>query len=110
MFISVTDIRTSFNSVSTAVEAQASNGAQIMGALDTLQETAKQVRSGSGRIQQESGSIQGTVDSLKNISKEVNTSVLDVEQASQGIASSLDIARKIAEGKYLVPPEIEARG
>jgi methyl-accepting chemotaxis protein len=83
---------------------------KIMGALDTLQETTKQVRSGSDRIQEESGSIQGTVDSLKNISKEVNTSVLDVEQASQGIAASLEIARKIAEGKYLVPPEIAACG
>jgi methyl-accepting chemotaxis protein len=109
MFTNVTDIRTSFNSVSTAVEAQASNGSQIMGALETLQETAKQVRSGSDRIQQESGSIQGTVDSLQNISKEVNTSVLDVEQASQGIAESLEIARKIAEGKYLIPPEIKVR-
>jgi methyl-accepting chemotaxis protein len=81
-----------------------------MGALDTLQETAKQVRSGSDRIQQESGSIQGTVGSLQNISQEVNSSVLDVEQASQGIAASLEIARKIAEGKYLVPPEIKVRG
>jgi methyl-accepting chemotaxis protein len=110
MFTNVTDIQTSFNSASTAVEAQASNGAQIMGALDTLQETARQVRSGSDKIQQESGSIQETVGSLKNISREVNTSVLGVEQASQGIAASLDIARKIAEGKYLVPPEIKVHG
>jgi methyl-accepting chemotaxis protein len=107
MFTNVTDIQTSFGSVNTAVEAQASSGKQIMSAIETLQETAEQVRSGSDRIQKESGSIQETVDSLKDISKEVNTSVLDVQQASQGIAVSLEIARKIAEGHYLVPPEIE---
>jgi methyl-accepting chemotaxis protein len=107
MFTNVTDIQTSFHSVNTAVEAQASNGAQIIGALTTLRDTADQVRSGSDKIQQESSSIHETVDNLKGISKEVNTSVVDVQQASKGIAVSLEVARKIAEGRYLVPPEIE---
>jgi methyl-accepting chemotaxis protein len=107
MFTNVTDIQTSFNSVNTAVEAQASNGAQIVGALKTLRDAAEQVRSGSDKIQLESGSIQETVVSLKGISQEVNTSVVDVQHASKGIAVSLDIARKIAEGRYLVPPEIK---
>jgi methyl-accepting chemotaxis protein len=109
MFSNVTDIQTSFNSVNTAVEAQASNGARIMSALSTLREAAEQVRSGADKIQQESGSIQETVVSLKGISQEVNTSVVDVQLASKGIASSLEIARKIAEGRYLVPPEIKVQ-
>ncbi|MDR2607972.1 MAG: methyl-accepting chemotaxis protein, partial [Treponema sp.] len=107
MFTNVTDIQTSFTSVNTAVEAQASSGALIMDALNTLREAADQVRSGSDKIQQESGSIHETVESLKNISKEVNSSVIDVQQASKNIAVSLEIARKIAEGRYLVPPEIK---
>jgi methyl-accepting chemotaxis protein len=110
MFTNVTDIQTSFTSVNAAVEAQASNGAQIVGALDTLRGAAEQVRSGSDKIQQESGSIHETVNSLKGISKEVNTSVIDVQQASRGIAESLEIARKIAEGRYLVPPEVKTVG
>jgi methyl-accepting chemotaxis protein len=107
MFTNVTDIQTSFTSVNAAVEAQASNGARIVGALDTLRGAAEQVRSGSDKIQKESGSIHETVNSLKGISTEVNTSVIDVQQASRGIAASLEIARKIAEGRYLVPPEIK---
>jgi uncharacterized protein YoxC len=110
MFAGVTDIQTSFHSVNTAVETQASSGALILGALSTLRETAEQVRSGSTKIQEESGSIQGTVDSLKSISKDVNASVVDVQQASKDIAASLDIARKIAEGHYLVRPEINVKG
>ncbi|MDR3200698.1 MAG: methyl-accepting chemotaxis protein [Spirochaetales bacterium] len=106
MFTNVTDIQTSIQSVNTAVEAQASNGAQIMGALTTLREAADQVRSGSDKIQQESSSIHETVNNLKDISREVNSSVVDVQQASKGIATSLEIARKIAEGRYLVPPEV----
>lgn len=107
MFSNVTDIQTSFTSVNTAVEAQASSGALIMSALNTLREAAGQVRAGSDKIQQESGSIYETVESLKNISEEVNSSVVDVQQACKGIAASLEIARKIAEGRYLVPPEIK---
>jgi methyl-accepting chemotaxis protein len=107
MFTNVTDIQTSFTSVNTAVEAQASSGALIMDVLNTLREAADQVRSGSDKIEQESGSIHETVESLKNISEEVNSSVIDVQQASKGIAASLEIARKIAEGRYLVPPEIK---
>jgi methyl-accepting chemotaxis protein len=110
MFTNVSDIQTSFTSVNTAVEAQASHGAQIMGALDTLQETTNQVRSGSDKIQQESGSIQETVENLETISREVNTRVVDVQQASKDIAVSLEVGRKIAEGHYLVPPEIQTTG
>ncbi|MDR3191792.1 MAG: methyl-accepting chemotaxis protein [Treponema sp.] len=105
MFTEVTDMQASLNSVNTAVEAQASNGAQVLKALSGLQETTEQVRTGSDEIQKESDAIHNVVESLKNISKDVNDSILDVQKASKRIADSLDIAQKIAEGHYLMPPE-----
>jgi methyl-accepting chemotaxis protein len=105
MFAEVTDMQASFNSVNTAVEAQVSNGAQVLNALTSLRETTDQVRTGSDEIQKESDSIHKIVENLKSISRDVNDSILDVQKASQKIAESLEIAQKIAEGRYLVPPE-----
>jgi methyl-accepting chemotaxis protein len=105
MFTEVTDMQSSLNSVNAAVEAQASNGAQVLSALTSLQETTEQVRTGSDEIQKESDSIHNIVVNLKNISKDVNDSILDVQKASKRIADSLEIAQKIAEGHYLIPPE-----
>jgi hypothetical protein len=48
------------------------------------------------------------VENLKSISREVNESVLDVQKACQDIAVSLDAAQKIAEGRFLIPPERSA--
>jgi methyl-accepting chemotaxis protein len=104
MFDEVKDMQASFDSVTSAVEAQAANSARIMGALTALQETAQQVRSGSDEIQKESDLIYSTVEQLKNISQDVNASVLDVQQACKGIDVSLKIAKQIAEGHYLAPP------
>jgi uncharacterized coiled-coil DUF342 family protein len=105
MFTEITNMQSSFSSVNTAVEAQASNGNRILKALITLRETTDQVRTGSDEIQKESDSIYKTVESLKVISREVNESVRDVQRASEGIASSLGVAQKIAEGHFLVPPD-----
>ncbi|MDR1903434.1 MAG: methyl-accepting chemotaxis protein [Treponema sp.] len=105
MFREVTDMRSSFDSVNSAVEAQASNGARILTALTALRDTAAQVKIGSGEIERESGSIHDIVERLKNISGEVNESVLDVQKACNGIAASLNAAQKIAEGRYLTAPE-----
>jgi methyl-accepting chemotaxis protein len=105
MFTEVTDMQASFNSVNNAVEAQASNGAQVLKALTSLRETTEQVRTGSDEIQKESDSIHNVVENLKSISKDVNDSILDVQKASKRISDSLDVAQKIAEGHYLVPPE-----
>jgi methyl-accepting chemotaxis protein len=109
MFAEITDMQASFNSVSAAVEAQASNGSQALGSLAGMKETTGQVRSGSDEIQKESNSIHNMVESLKNISRDVNDSIQDVQQASQKIADSLNVAQKIAEGHYLMPPEDQAR-
>jgi hypothetical protein len=45
------------------------------------------------------------VENLKSISRDVNDSVIDVQRASKKIAESLEVAQKIAEGRYLVPPD-----
>jgi methyl-accepting chemotaxis protein len=109
MFTEITDMQASFDSVNTAVEAQASNGSQALGALEGMRETTNQVRSGSDEIQKESDAIHQVVKSLKNISRDVNDSIQDVQQASQRIADSLSIAQKIAEGHYLMRPEGKAQ-
>jgi methyl-accepting chemotaxis protein len=105
MFTEVTDMQASLDTVNTAVEAQASNGTKVLNALSSLRETTDQVRIGSDEIQKESDAIHKVVEDLKNISRDVNDSILDVQKASKKIAASLDIAQKIAEGRYLVPPE-----
>jgi methyl-accepting chemotaxis protein len=105
MFTEVTDMQSSLNSVNTAVEAQASNGAQVLQALTSLRETTEQVRTGSDEIQKESDAIHKVVENLKSISKDVNESIIDVQKASNKIAESLNVAQKIAEGHYLIPPE-----
>jgi methyl-accepting chemotaxis protein len=107
MFAEVTDMQASLDTVNTAVEAQASNGAKVLNALTSLRETTDQVRTGSDEIQKESDAIYQVIENLKNISKEVNDSILDVQKASKKIADSLEIAQKIAEGHYLMPPEEE---
>jgi methyl-accepting chemotaxis protein len=100
MFTDITAMQVSFNSVTTAVEAQASNGAQALDALSGLRETTDQVSAGSAEIQKESDSIHSMVESLKNISRDVNDSIQDVQQASRRIADSLNAAQQIAEGHF----------
>jgi methyl-accepting chemotaxis protein len=105
MFADITAMQASFDSVATAVDAQASNGAQALDALAGLRETTNQVSAGSEEIQKESDSIHTMVESLKTISRDVKDSIHDVQQASKRIADSLNVAEKIAEGRYLTPPE-----
>jgi methyl-accepting chemotaxis protein len=110
MFKEITAMQTSFDTVNSAVEAQAAQGAQVLDALSSIRETTEQVRTGSDEIQKESESIHKTVENLKTISKDVNDSVLDVQKASKDIAGSLNVARMIAQGHYLVPPDDVAEG
>jgi methyl-accepting chemotaxis protein len=105
MFTDVKNMQSSFNTVNTAVEAQVSNGRQILDALDALRSTTEQVRNGSEKIQQESTLIHDTVDNLIGISRNVTESIAGVKVASAEIIQSLDVARKIAEAHYLTPPD-----
>jgi methyl-accepting chemotaxis protein len=105
MFTEVTDMGASFNSVNSAVEAQASNGAQILGAIAILRETTEQVHKGSNEIQKRSGLIYKEVGKLKGISEEVSENFRDVQRASKDIAASLGIAQKIADGRFLTRPK-----
>jgi methyl-accepting chemotaxis protein len=101
MFREIMDMGNAFNRVTTAVEAQSSNGSRILTALTTLRDTAEQVRTGSGEIKRESGSIHDIVESLERISRDVNESVADVQAACRGIAESLERAQNISEGRFL---------
>ncbi|MDR2020420.1 MAG: methyl-accepting chemotaxis protein [Treponema sp.] len=105
MFTDVKDMQSSFSTVNTAVEAQASNSRQVLDALEALRITTEQVRNGSQRIQQESAAIHDTVDSLMSISRNLNESIFGVQSASKNITASLNVARKIAEAHYLAPPD-----
>jgi methyl-accepting chemotaxis protein len=105
MFAKIENMESLFVTVNTAVEAQASNGQDILDALNSLRTTTEQVHGSSDKIQKESSVIRGSVEDLQSISKNVNDSILDVRNASNTITSSLDIARKIAEAHYLEPPD-----
>ncbi|MDR1219814.1 MAG: methyl-accepting chemotaxis protein [Treponema sp.] len=107
MFTEINDMGASFDEVAKAVEAQVENGAQVLGALSELRETTEQVREGSSEIQKRSGLISESVENLKRISREVTDNVADVQSASQNISVSLEVAQKIADGRYLMPPDIQ---
>jgi methyl-accepting chemotaxis protein len=103
IFTEITDMSASFKTIDNAVEAQAANGSRILSALGSIKETTDLVRNGSSDIQQRSGMIQETVEQLKSIATDVNDSVRNVEAATKDIEASLEVARKIAEGRYLMP-------
>ncbi|GHU33530.1 methyl-accepting chemotaxis protein [Spirochaetia bacterium] len=105
MFTKVTDMETSFITINQAVEALAGHGDKILQALSHLRGTTEQVRYGSNEIHDKSGLIQATVEELLSISQEVTESVQDVQNASKDIENSLDVAKKIAEGRFLMKPD-----
>jgi methyl-accepting chemotaxis protein len=105
MFKEVLDMRSSFNSVNMAVEAQASNGSQILNALKSLTETTEQVRSGSDKIQQESESIYTAINNLKSLSQDITIGMTDIQNADRGIVDSIEVIRKISAGIYLAVPD-----
>jgi methyl-accepting chemotaxis protein len=105
MFTEVNDMQASLDTVNSAVDAQASNGSQVLNALTSLRDTTEQVHTGSDEIQKESDLIYKTVEDLRKISQDVSDSILDVQTASKTIAKSLNVAQLIAEGHYLVVPE-----
>jgi methyl-accepting chemotaxis protein len=105
MFTEITEMHGSFGKVMTAMDAQTSNGTQILTALKTLMETTDQVKNSSVEIRKESDSIDDTVKDLKDISKDVQDSVHNVQNACFKIADSLSLAKKIAGGQCLMPPD-----
>jgi methyl-accepting chemotaxis protein len=104
MFTEVTGMQGAFDSMMSAVDTQASNGTQVLSALETLRETTEQVKNSSVEIRKESDSIYGTVEDLKSISRDVQSSVHNVQEACLRIADSLSAAQNIADGRDLVLP------
>jgi hypothetical protein len=83
MFTEVIGIGVSFNTINSAVEAQASNNSRILNALTALKETTEIVKTGSAIYKKRSGVIQKTFEQLKAVSIEVNVIVSDVEDAAK---------------------------
>ncbi|MDR1325875.1 MAG: methyl-accepting chemotaxis protein [Treponema sp.] len=96
IFTKIHAMESSFGIISTAVGAQASNGAKVLDALGNLQASAEQVRKGSTDIQERSGLIQTVVEDLERISQAVNESVAEVQASCKTIAEQLETARQIA--------------
>ncbi|MDR2519139.1 MAG: methyl-accepting chemotaxis protein [Spirochaetaceae bacterium] len=90
IFAEIKGLDGSFTLVNNAVDEQASGGEQILTALKTLQETAGNVRDGSGAIQKQSGSIHKNMESLRLTSEEVTKRAHEVRLASRSIATFLD--------------------
>jgi methyl-accepting chemotaxis protein len=106
MFTEINDMGVSFDGVTKAVEAQSVNGAHMRDALRSLHGTTEQVRKSSSEIQNRSGLILESVENLKHISQEVTGIVTGVQSAGQKISVSLELAQKIAEGRYLMAPNL----
>ncbi len=107
IFTEITEMGDSFDKVASAVEEQTANGAQVLDALNALQDAAAQVRSGSTEIQNRSSIIQTAFENLKTVSHEVSDTVFETQRASQKIAVSLHVAKNIAARRYLMPPDDE---
>ena len=87
----------SFAVVGQAVEEQATGGTQMLSALQTVQDTTKQVESGAGLIHQKSASVHREMEKLEHISQEVTDIVHDMRLASGSIASFLENAKALAQ-------------
>jgi methyl-accepting chemotaxis protein len=105
MFIKIGEMGDSFNTINSAIEAEAKNGVQILEALKTMREMIEEVKRGSGKIRQGSVVIHGTFEELKEASREVNESVMDVQAVSKHISESLTMANKIVMGKVIMKPQ-----
>jgi methyl-accepting chemotaxis protein len=105
IFIEIHTMKSSFDTMITAVEAQGYNSTKVLSALGNLKTSAEQVRSGSMEIQERSGLIQTAVEDLQGISKALNQSVVEVQESCKTIAKHLDVTLKIADGRFLMPPD-----
>ena len=96
IFSEITAMDNAFAQVNSAVEEQASGGAQILASLKSIKDETERVRSGSEDIHVKSGSISGEMQKLQQISVNVTKRVNEVNEASKQIASFLDSAKEFA--------------
>ena len=87
----------SFAVVGQAVEEQATGGAQMLSALQSVQETTGQVEEGAGLIHQQSTSVHREMEKLEQISQEVTDIVHKMRIASGSIGSFLENAKALAQ-------------
>jgi methyl-accepting chemotaxis protein len=96
IFTEIKTMGSSFAVVGQAVEEQAAGGAQMLSALQTVQETTGQVQSGADLIHQEGTSVHQEMEKLEHISQEVMDMVHEMRLASRSIASFLENAKRLA--------------
>jgi methyl-accepting chemotaxis protein len=96
IFTEIKAMGSSFVVVGQAVEEQAAGGAQILGALQSVQEATGQVENGAELIHKEGMSIHQEMEKLEHISQEVTEMVYDMRLAGGSIASFLENAKALA--------------
>ncbi|MCL2093129.1 MAG: methyl-accepting chemotaxis protein [Treponema sp.] len=95
IFNEITSMDRAFSQVNSAVDEQASGGAQILHALKSIKDETEKVRTGSEDIHVQSGSISTEMQKLQEISMSVTKRVTEVNDASKQISSFLDSAKEI---------------
>ncbi|GHU25486.1 methyl-accepting chemotaxis protein [Spirochaetia bacterium] len=105
IFKSINFMDTSLATIKTELETQTTDGIKILTYLETIRKTMERVRTGSSTIHKNSGAIRTYIDNLKMVSQAVNSSLSIVQQSSNKIFTSINVAKKIAMGRYLIPPE-----
>ncbi|MDR2535996.1 MAG: methyl-accepting chemotaxis protein [Treponema sp.] len=96
IFTGIKDMSSSFAAVNQAVEEQASEGAQMLNNLQTLQDMTGQVQNGTEIIHQRSVSIHQEMEQLQQISKEVMEKVQEMRTISESVSLFLTNAKELA--------------
>ncbi|MDR0525068.1 MAG: methyl-accepting chemotaxis protein [Spirochaetaceae bacterium] len=97
IFTEIKSMNLSFAVVSQSVEDQSAGSAQMLTALETVQDMTKEVQDGAERIHQRTKAIQNEMTKLHTISQEVTESVHTMRKASQSLTEFLEAAHGIAE-------------
>ncbi|MDR0561463.1 MAG: methyl-accepting chemotaxis protein [Spirochaetaceae bacterium] len=96
IFKEIETMNSSFTVVDRTVQEQASEGAQMLTALKTVQDMTGKVREGAHTIHQRTMSIHGEMEKLQQISNEVTESVSVMRVTNESIASFLARAKDLA--------------
>ncbi|MDR2536056.1 MAG: methyl-accepting chemotaxis protein [Treponema sp.] len=99
IFTEINAMNSSFGVVTQAVKDQAAGSAQMLTALQTVQNMTGQVQEGAEIIHRRTSSIHQEMTKLNQISQEVTSSVYTMRIASESITSFLENAKELAEKK-----------
>jgi len=95
IFSGVKTVNTSFEVINSSIREQATEGAEILGALKTVQSMTEQVKTDTETIHRQSSAIHKEVGKLQDASQKVTAEVGNVRQASRNISLFLENAKSI---------------